>query len=90
MSDAREHVHNLINRLPDEQLAAISDILETMLQPGKEEIGEDEERAVAEARQWLRDNGGKGIPHEEVLGDFGLTLDDFGRMGEERAKRRRG
>jgi hypothetical protein len=43
--------------------------------------GEEEERAVAEARQRLR---GKGIPHEEVLADFGLTMEDFHRLGEKR------
>jgi hypothetical protein len=43
---------------------------------------------VEEARQWLRENGGKGIPHEVVLADFGLTMDDFRRMAEERARLR--
>jgi hypothetical protein len=47
-----------------------------------------EECTVEEARQWLRENGGKGIPHEVVLADFGLTMDDFRRMAEERARLR--
>jgi hypothetical protein len=88
MSDKRQHVHELIDRLPSAQLTAVAGLLETMLD--REQIGEEEERAVEEAKQWLRDNGGKGIPHEEVLADFGLTLDDFRRMGEERARRRPG
>lgn len=90
MSDTRHHVHELIDRLPPTQLAAVAGLLEAMLSPGEEQISEEEERAVAEARQWLRENGGKGIPHEEVLADFGLTLEDFRRMGEKRAQRRRG
>lgn len=88
MSDKRQHVHELIDRLPPAQLTAVAGLLETMLD--REQIGEEEERAVEEAKQWLRENGGKGIPHEEVLADFGLTLDDFRRMGEERARRRPG
>jgi hypothetical protein len=44
---------------------------------------------VDEAKRWLQDNGGKGIPHETVLSDFGLTMDEFRRMGERRAERRR-
>ena len=44
-----------------------------------EEISEDEERAVAEAREWLKHN--KPIPHEQVLAELGLTLADFERMG---------
>ena len=39
----------------------------------REPIGEEEERAVEEAKQWLRENGGKGIPHEEIMREFGLT-----------------
>ena len=54
-----------------------------------EPVGEEEERAVDEAKRWLQDNGGKGIPHETVLSDFGLTMDEFRRMGERRAERRR-
>ncbi len=56
----------------------------------REETGEEEEHAVNEAKQWLQQNGGKGIPHEEVLADLGLSPDDFLRMGEERAQHRRG
>jgi len=46
-----------------------------------EEIGEDEERAVAEAKEWRQHN--QAISHEEVLADFGLTLDDFHEMGRQ-------
>ena len=89
MTDARENAHRLIDRLPDQQLSALVGLLETMLDPVSraianasiedEEIGADEERAVAGAREWLKHN--KPIPHEEVLALFGLTLDDFERMG---------
>jgi hypothetical protein len=44
-----------------------------------EEISEEEELAVAVAREWLKHN--KPIPHEEVLADFGLTMEDFEQMG---------
>lgn len=44
-----------------------------------EEISQEEEGAVAEAREWLRHN--KPIPHEEVLAEFGLSMSDFERMG---------
>ena len=80
-SDTRQHIHELIDRLPPTQLVAVAGLLEAMIDPGQGEVGEEEERAVAEAKQWLRDNGGKGIPHEEVLADFGVSMDDFRRMG---------
>jgi len=81
----KRHAHDLIERLAPEKLSAVVGVLEVLLDP--EEASE--ERAVDEAKQWLRDNGGKGIPHEEVLADFGLTADDFERMGEQQAQRRR-
>ena len=29
------------------------------------------------ADAWLEQRGGRGIPHEEVLAEFGLTMKDF-------------
>jgi hypothetical protein len=88
MSDTRQHVHKLIDQLPPAKLNAVAGLLEVMID--REETSEEEERAVNEAKHWLQENGGKGIPQEEVLADFGLSPDDFRRMGEERAQRRRG
>lgn len=87
MSDTRQRVHELIDRLPPMQLTAVAGLLEAFLD--REEISEEEERAVDEAKEWLRENGGKGIPHEEVLADLGLNMDEFHRLGEEHAQRRR-
>ena len=56
------------------------DILRQALVPFEHEvISEEEERAVAEAREWAKSN--KPIPNEEVLAEFGLTQDDFERLG---------
>jgi hypothetical protein len=38
---------------------------------------EDERQAVAQSKAWFKQRGGQGIPHEEVLADFGLTPDDL-------------
>jgi hypothetical protein len=87
LSDTRQRVHQLIDRLPPIQLSAVAALLEAML-VDRGEAREEEERAVDEAKQWLRENGDKGIPHEQLLAEFGLTMEDFRRMGEERARRR--
>jgi hypothetical protein len=81
MSDTRQHAHELIDRMPETQLSALVGLLETIVTPPLEndEISEEEERAVAEAREWLKHNN--PIPHEEVLAEFGLTMEDFERMG---------
>jgi hypothetical protein len=85
----RHQAHAYLDRLPPEQLSAVRGLLETMLDPvaralanapiEDEEISVEEERAVAESREWLKHN--RPIPHEEVLAEFGLTMEDFERMG---------
>lgn len=85
-----QHAQQLLSYLAPDQVAAVVHLMEVMLDPVSralanappedEEISEEEERAVAEAREWLRHN--KPIPHEEVLAEFGLTMADFERMGQ--------
>ena len=33
---------------------------------------EEDEKALAESEEWFRRNGGKGIPHEQVVREFRL------------------
>jgi hypothetical protein len=90
MSEQREHAQQLLNRLASDQVDAVVHLMEVMLDPVSrklasapledEEIGEEEERAVAEAREWSKRN--KPIPHEQVLAELGLTIADFERMGQ--------
>ena len=42
-----------------------------------EPLTADEEQALDRADAWLEQRGGRGIPHEEVLAEFGLTTKDF-------------
>jgi hypothetical protein len=86
MSDTRQHAHQLIDRMPEAQLSGLVQFLETIVEPAvgripleDEEISEEEEQAVAEAREWLKHN--QPTPHEEVLAEFGLTMADWERMG---------
>jgi hypothetical protein len=37
-----------------------------------EPVTEEEAREIAESEEWLRQNGGKGIPHEEAMRRLGL------------------
>jgi GAF domain-containing protein len=82
MNRHREHAHELIDRLPEPQLSGLVQFLETIVDPvaaalrnaplEDEEISEEEERAVAEAREWLSKNGGKGVPHAEARRRLGI------------------
>jgi mRNA interferase RelE/StbE len=71
------------------QVAAVVGLLEIMLDPfartlasapyDDEPVSEEEAREIEECRAALA--RGEGIPHEDVLAEFGLTSEDFERMG---------
>ena len=81
MSD-RELAHELIDRLPDVQISALVGLLETIIDPvaaalrsapiDDEPVTDEDRLAAAEARDWLKQNGGKGIPHSEAMRRLGL------------------
>jgi len=84
----KHHAHELIERLPVSQLEAVIRFLEfVLLDPvsrsiamapvDDEPLTAEEEQALARADAWLNERGGRGIPHEEVLAEFGLTMKDF-------------
>jgi len=85
MSNPKEHAHELIERLPPSQLAAVVGLLEAMLDPVARAIAQapiddepltaEEQKALAEARQWLKDH--QPIPHEQVLAELGITQSDI-------------
>jgi glutamine synthetase len=75
----------MLDLLAPEKLAAVIGLLEVMLDPVARAIAnapihdepgtEDEEKSLAEAREWLKHN--KGIPHEQVLAELGLTQEEI-------------
>lgn len=88
-AEQKQHAHELVDRLDSGQLDAVVRLLEVMTVPVSrsladipiedEPISEEEIRAVKASREWLKTN--QGIPNEEVLAEFGLTAEDFERMG---------
>lgn len=61
------------------QLSA-EDQFETMFPPGEDgdRMSNTERNAIAEADEWLKHN--QPIPHEKVLTELGLTMNDWGKM----------
>ena len=82
MTDTRELAHQLIDRLPETQLSSLVQFLETIVDPvanalrnaplDDEPETDGEKAAVTEAKTWLQNNGGKGIPHAEAMRRLGL------------------
>jgi hypothetical protein len=89
-SNQRQHAHAFIDRLPADQLSAVCGLLETMLSPLDRKLAlapiDDEpltpgEAAAIQAGISSLEQGG-GVPLEEVLADFGITVDDFDKMAD--------
>src|SRR5215469_14601603 len=89
VTQERQQANALLDLLPQEKLTAVVHLLQAISDPvarsianapiDDEPISEEERRAVEASREWLKDH--EPISHEEVLAEFGLTLEDFERMG---------
>jgi hypothetical protein len=87
MSDTRQHVHELIDRLPAPQLTAVARLLEVMVDPvaravakapaDNEPATDEDRRRLQSGQVWFAQRDGRGIQMEEVLADFGLKTEDF-------------
>ena len=87
--DPKQHAHELIDRMAPGQITAVVGLLEIMLDPlartlanapfDDEPVGEDEARQVAASRDALA--RGEAIPNQDILADFGISNEDFERMG---------
>jgi hypothetical protein len=67
--ERRQHVHELIDQLPPTQLNAVAGLLEAMIH--------EDRRRFHEGQAWFAQRGGKGIPMEDVVGEFRLKPEDF-------------
>jgi hypothetical protein len=78
----RRQAHDFLDRLPAAQVPAVRGLLETMLEPpaappDDEHVTAEDRRRFREGQAWFAERGGKGVPMDDVLADFGLTPDDF-------------
>jgi hypothetical protein len=80
MSDSRQYVHELIDQLDPGQLAAVGKLFEVMIHE-EEELTEEDRAAIQAGLASLNKNG--GIPMEDVVADFGLTIAEFEKMAGE-------
>lgn len=91
-AEQRHQAHMLLDAVPDSKIPAVRSLLETIVDPlaralanaplDDEPIGEETARELDAARASL--DRGEGIPHEEILKEFGLTWEDWDRMGQTR------
>jgi len=89
LTEQRQHVHAYIDRLPDDRLTAVRGLLETILSPldcklalapFDDEPVTAEDNAAIQAGVASLERG--GVPMEDVLADFGITMDEFRKMAQ--------
>jgi hypothetical protein len=90
LTEQRHHAHAYLDRLPGDQLSKVYELMESLLSPvdrklalapvDDEPVTAEEAAAVEAGIASLNRNG--GVSMEEVLADFGLTMEDFRKMGE--------
>ncbi|HWE48633.1 MAG TPA: hypothetical protein VG273_02525 [Bryobacteraceae bacterium] len=83
--EQKHHAHVMIDLLAPEKLSAVVGLLEVMLDPvaraianapvDDEPLTPEDKKALAEAREWLKHN--KPIPHEQVLAELGITMQEI-------------
>jgi len=88
-ANAKQHAHELIDRMPLAQVSAIVQMIEAMLDPVSRAIAnapvddepesEAERQAVAVSKAWLEKHPGQGISLEDLSADLGISMDDLKR-----------
>jgi hypothetical protein len=78
-TEVRRHAHELLDRLAQGQLEAVTRLLEVMIHPevSEDEFTDEDRRAVAASREYFRNNPEGGIPFEEVVAECGFTMDEI-------------
>ena len=83
LQQERSQVHSLVDLLTPAKLEAVRNLLALMVDDEDEEEMTAADRAAIQAGLDSLDRN-RGVPMEEVLADFGLTMADFEKMAGER------
>jgi len=73
-----QQAHALLDRLPPAKLGVVRSLLAVLVDADEHEpITDEDRRRFHEGNAWFAQRGGRGIPMEDVLADFGFKPDDF-------------
>jgi hypothetical protein len=85
LTHEKQQLHELVDRLAPSQGYAVRSLLQVMLDPvsraianapvNDEPLTAEEAHALTKAREWLKHNA--PIPHEQVLAELGITLEEI-------------
>jgi hypothetical protein len=93
-AQTKQQAHELIERMAPGQIFAVVTVMESMLDPVSRAIAnapiddepetDAERQAVAASKAWMAEHPGQGIPFEDLLSDFGVTVEEL-RHGQDAA-----
>ena len=88
VEEDKRRAHELVEQLAPKQATAIVGLLESILDPvsralanapmDDEPVSAEEEAAIEKSREWSKNN--RGIPHEQVLTELGITPEEIERF----------
>jgi hypothetical protein len=90
----KQRAHELIERLPDAEIALAVRFLEFMLldpvaravaaaPPDEEPVTDQDRLRFHDGQAWFRQHGGKGVAMEDVLAEFGFKPEDCSHSPED-------
>ena len=77
VSTLETKAHELLGQLEPNKLAAVVRLLEVMINDDHEPVTDEDRCRFHEGQAWFEQRGGKGIPMEDVLSEFGLKSENF-------------
>jgi nitrate reductase beta subunit len=75
----RQQAHQLLDQLGPAQFDAVVRLLEVILSDDDEEPTAEDRRALVASREYFRQNPEGGIPFEQIVAEFGFTMDQVRR-----------
>ena len=73
--EAKQHAHELIEQLGPDQIAAVLQLLELMVDPADEPLTEEDRQAVRASREHFRRHKDEGVTFDQFAAECGFTMD---------------
>jgi hypothetical protein len=73
--EAKQHAHELIDQLGPDQIAAVLQLLEVMVDPADEPLSAEGRHAVKASREHFRQHPDEGVPFDQFAAECGFTMD---------------
>ena len=75
--EAKQHAHELLDQLSADQVAAVLQLLEVMVESDDDPLSDEDRRAISASREYFRQNPEGGVSFEQVVADLGFTMDQI-------------